>query len=159
MKEAYNFRGEWRLITDSPYPSKKLCRAVIREISNARKLYGSLFYVMQCNILGDDLIFADDKKKTVLQKIQTQIKNLLFAAEVLLDAHEIQPHPLRHRRKLLTLIEKLKRERIIVNDLVAKEKEDLSILWDLTVDTLFTPFSDIAQVPERSNPYFIWQKN
>lgn len=157
MKQSFDFRHEWKLISNAPCPTKKLCRQTVRTISQLRQQYRIVLGYVALHIIGNDLLDSEDQNP--LLYIRAKIASLVFVAEVLRDAHELQPHPLRHRRKLFVILEKLKEDLAAVDAMIEDERHDLSIFWDPDAGDGFIAFSDISRILKDPCAYFQWQRN
>ena len=146
------------MLSDDPYPPKKLCRHVLKELSYARAQYMYLLDILAAYVIVDNLL-DDSKEYDHLSLLEEEIFSLLLIASAMWDSYRVRPYSLRYKRKLDSLIKRLERDLDCVALLSHAVVADVDILNTLVVGEDYLALSDIAPVPHDTPLYYRWQKN
>lgn len=157
-KKEFDFREHWSMLSDDPYPHKKLCRHVLKELSYARAEYTYIFGILSVYVIVDNLL-DDTKEDDYLSWLEEEISSLLRIASAMWDSYRVCPYSLRYRRKLDSLIKRLERDLDCVVVLLNTVVTDVDMLNTVVVGEDYIAPSDIAVVPHRTPLYFRWQRN
>jgi hypothetical protein len=145
--KEFDFREHWYTLSDDPYPPKKLCRHVLKELSYARADYMCVLGALSAYVIVDNLLDDTEEDDDYLSWLEEDISFLLKIASVLWDSYQVRPYSLRYRRKLDSLIKRLERDLDCVVILLNTIVLDVDMLNTIVVGENYITPSDIATVP------------